>query len=118
MGVGIRKRALGGSGAQTQMTELAAGDGQAVADLTQALRLSQLAKEHGDTLIPRGEPLGVAFRPAFIDQPQKGDAGHDLKYLAEQTCGKLHGRDSFGVFWRLVVLSPYYFAESLLYYSA
>ena len=53
------------------MTELAAGDGQAVADLTQALSLGQLAKEHSDTLIPGREALGVAFRPTFIDQPQK-----------------------------------------------
>ena len=118
VGVGIRKRALGGSGTQSQMAEFAAGDGQTVADLTQALGLSQLAKEHGDTLVPGGEAFGVAFRPTFIDQPQKRIPGQNLENLAEQTCGKLHSRDSFEVFWRWVVLSPYYFLESLLYCSA
>jgi len=52
----------------------------------------------------------------FTDQPQKGDPRHDLEHLAEQTCGKLHGRDSLEVFggWFL----PYYFVESLLCHSA
>ena len=98
VGIGVGKRALGWGGAQAQMTEFAAGDGQAVADLPQALGLGQLAKEHGDILIPRGEALGVTFRPAFMDQPQKGDPGHDLENLAEQTCGRLRGGDSFEVF--------------------
>jgi hypothetical protein len=35
------------------MTELATGDGKAVADFPQALGLSQLAKQHGNELIPR-----------------------------------------------------------------
>jgi len=112
VGIGIGKRALSGCGAHSQMTEFAAGDGQAVADLPQALGLSQLAKEHSDILIPGGESLGMTFSSAFIDQSQERVPGHDLEYLAEQTCGKLHGRDSFVVVL-LIVLSLYYFAESL-----
>jgi hypothetical protein len=75
-----------------------------------------LAEEHGDILVPRGKSLGVAFCPAFMDKARKGNPGYDLKYLAEQTCGKLHSRDSFEVFGGS--LSPYYFEESLLYHSA
>jgi len=118
VGIGVGKRTLGRSGAQSQVTELAAGDGQSVADLPQALGLSELAEEHGDILVPGGKTLGVAFCPAFLDKPQKRDPGDDLENLAEQTCGKLHGRDSFVVFADSLIVSPYYFGESLLYCSA
>jgi hypothetical protein len=77
-----------------------------------------LTEEHGDILVPRGEALGVAFCSALMDKPQKRDTGDDLENLAEQTCGKLHGRDSFDVFGDLLLTSPYYFGESLLYYKA
>jgi hypothetical protein len=114
--IGVGKRALGGGGAQSQVAELTAGDGQSVADLSQALGLGELAKEHGDILVPGGESLGVALCPAFMDKARKGNPGYDLKYLAEQTCGKLHSRDSFEVFGGS--LSPYYFEGSLFYHSA
>ena len=52
MGVGIGKRALGGGAAQSKVPELAAGYSQSVADLPQALGLGELAKEHGDILVP------------------------------------------------------------------
>jgi hypothetical protein len=64
-----------------------------------------LAEEHSDILVPGGEPLGVAFCSTFTDKPQKRDPGDDLKYLAEQTCGKLHARDSFVVFGGLLMLT-------------
>ena len=117
VGIGVGKCAPGGGGEQSQVTELAAGDGQAVADLSQALGLGKLAEEHGDILVPGGEALGMAFCPAFMDKAQKREPGDDLENLAEQTCGKLHGRDSFDVFGDLLLTSPYYFKESL-YYSA
>ncbi|MFC1999839.1 hypothetical protein ACFLXE_03665, partial [Chloroflexota bacterium] len=47
--------------------------------------------------------------------PQKRDPGDDLKYLAEQTRGKLHGRDSLVLFGDSLIISPYHFEESLLY---
>jgi len=115
VGIGIGKCALGGGGAQSQVTELAAGDGQPVADLSQALGLGELTEEHGYILVPGVEALGVAFCPAFMDKPQKRDPGDYLKYLAEQTCGKLHGRDSFVVFGDLLIVSPYHLGESHLY---
>ena len=118
VGIGVGKRALGGGGTQSQVTELATGDSQTIADLSQALGLGELTEEHGDILVPRGETLGVSFCPTFIDQPQKRDPGHDLKNLAEQTCGKLHGRDSFEVFGDLLLFSPYYFGGFPLYCSA
>ena len=71
---------------------------ESTTSLRQTLGLGQLTKKHGDILVPGGEALGVAFRSAFMDEPQKGDSGHDLEDLAEQTCGKLHSRDSFEVF--------------------
>ena len=117
VGVSVGKRTPGGGGEQSQVTELATGDGQAVADLSQALGLGKLAEEHGDILVPGGEALGMTFCPAFMDKAQKEDPGDDLENLAEQTCGKLHGRDSFDVFGDLLLISPYYFKESL-YYSA
>jgi len=98
VGIGIGKRALGGGGAQSQVTELTAGDGQSVTDLPQALGLCELTEEHGDILVPGRKALSMAFRAAFMDKAQKGNPRHDLKYLAEQTCGKLHGRDSFEIF--------------------
>ena len=115
VGIGVGKSALGRSGAQSQVTELAAGDRQSVANLSQALGLGQLTEKHGDILVPGGEALGVPFCPAFTDKLHKGDPGDDLKYLAEQTCGKLHGRDSFVVFGGFLMVSPYHFEESLLY---
>lgn len=114
MGIGVGKRTLGRGRVQAQMTELATGDGQAITDLPQTLGLGQLAEQHGNILVPRGKPLGMAFCPAFMDQPHKREAGHDLENLTEQTCGKLHGRDSFEVFGGCVPLSPYYFGEHLL----
>ncbi len=117
VGIGVGKCALGGGSAQSQMTELAAGDGQAVADLPQALGLGQLTEQHGDILVPRRESLGVAFRPALVDQQKKRVPGHHLEDLAEQTCGKLHSRDSFEVFGD-PLSSPYHFGESLCYCSA
>jgi len=98
MGIGVRKGALGRGGMQSQMTELAAGDGQAVADLPQTLALGHLTKQHGDVLVPGGEPLGMAFRPALMNQPPKRKPGHHFEDLTEQTCSKLHDRDSFEVF--------------------
>ena len=118
VGIGVGKRALGGGSTQSQVTELTAGDGQSIADLPQALGLGELTEEHGDILVPGGEALGVAFCPAFMDKTRKGNPGYDLKYLAEQTCGKLHGRDSFEVFGGWLLISPYYFRESLLYHPA
>ena len=118
VGIGVGKCALGGGGAQSQVTELAAGDGQSVADLSQALGLGELTEEHGDILVPGGEALGMAFCPALMDEAQKGGTGDDLENLAEQTCGKLHDRDSFDVFGDSLMVSPYYFGESLLYYKA
>jgi hypothetical protein len=114
--VGVGKCALGRCGTQSQVAELAAGDGQSVADLPQALGLGELTEEHGDILVPGGKALGVALCPAFMDKARKGNPGYDLKYLAEQTCGKLHSRDSFEVFGGS--LSPYYFEGSLFYHSA
>ena len=118
VGIGIGKRASGGGSTQSQVTELAAGDGKPVADLPQALGLGELTEEHGDILVPGGEALGVALCPTLVDKAQKGNPGDDLKYLAEQTCGKLHGRDSFEIFGDLLLISPYYFGESPLYCSA
>jgi len=115
MGAGVGKRALGGGNAQSQVTKLAACDGQSVADLPQALGLSELTEEHGDILVPGGEALGMAFCPALMDQPQKRHPGNNLENLTEQTCGKLHSRDSFVVFGDSLMVSPYHFEESLFY---
>jgi hypothetical protein len=79
--------------------------------------LSELAEEHGNILVPGGEALSMAFCTAFADKPHKRDTGNDLENLTEQTCGKLHGRDSFVVFGGSLMVSPYHCEESL-YYSA
>jgi hypothetical protein len=50
-----------------------------------------------------------------MDQPQKRHPGNNLENLTEQTCGKLHSRDSFGVFGDSLMVSPYHFEESLFY---
>jgi len=64
VGINVGKRALGGGGEQPQMTEFAADDGQPVADLSQALRLSQLTEEHGDILVYEEKPLAWSVRLA------------------------------------------------------
>ena len=117
VGVGVEKRAPSGGRTQPQVTEFATCYGEAIADLPQALGLGKLAEKHGDILVPGGETLGVAFCSALMDKSQKRDPGDDLENLAEQTCGKLHDRDSFKVFGDSLMVSPYYFEESL-YYSA
>jgi hypothetical protein len=84
MGIRIGKCTLGKSASrQSQMIELATSDIQAISDLPQALGLSQLAKQHSNELVPRGESLGMAFRPAFVDQPHKRRPGHDLEDLTK-----------------------------------
>ena len=80
------------------MAELAAGDSQTVADFAQTLGLGQLAKEHGDILVPAGKAFGVTFCTTSMKEQGKRVPRHDLEDLAEQTCGKLHSRDSFEVF--------------------
>jgi len=67
VGIGIGKRALGRGITQSQMSKFATGDGQTIADLPQALGLSKLAEDHGDILTPGRKPLGVTFRPTFMD---------------------------------------------------
>jgi hypothetical protein len=115
VGVGIGKCALCRGSTQSQMTELATGNCQAVADLPQALGLGQLTEEHGHILIPGGKALSMTLCPTFINKTRKGNSGYDLEYLAEQTCGKLHDIDSFEVFSDRLMSLPYYFGESLCY---
>jgi len=57
---------------------------QAVADLAQGIRTSQLAKEHGDELRPAGKSLGGVFAAVFLHQGSELGPGKMLEQLIEQ----------------------------------
>jgi hypothetical protein len=46
--------------------------------------LGQLAKEHGDKLLPAGEALGVPIAGVFANQPGEGGAINQAQHLTEE----------------------------------
>jgi len=66
------------------MAEPAETGGQAVADLSQGLGLGQLAEQHGQEVVPTGEPLAAALGTDIADQVVKLVAGKKLQKLAKQ----------------------------------
>mgnify|MGYP003975743993 CR=1 FL=1 len=78
--------------------------------------IAELFDLTGKSALVTGGAVGIGQAIAF----RLAEAGADVMIGdintegAEQTCCKLHGRDSFKVFGDWVVLSPYYFEESLL----
>jgi hypothetical protein len=53
---------------EAQMLRFTKTTGQSTADLSQRMRLPQLAKQHGHELIPAPEPLGASFRLRLMDR--------------------------------------------------
>ena len=59
--------------------------GKPAANLTEGMGLAQLAKKHGNELIPAGEPLGGVLGAMLLDQCGKLGPGKMLEQLIEQT---------------------------------
>jgi hypothetical protein len=75
VGVGIGKGALCWGSAQSQVTELATGDSQSVADLSQALGLGELTEEHGPYWSQEEKPLAWRSAPHSWTRREKEARG-------------------------------------------
>jgi hypothetical protein len=62
MRVGIRKGGALGALGQFQILEFDFAALESFGDLAQGSRLGQLTEEHGDELLPAGEPFGTVLR--------------------------------------------------------
>jgi hypothetical protein len=76
------------------MPRLAIVAGQAPADLSQALGLRQLAKQHGHELIPAGEPLYMALGAMPGNQFVKPTPVENGNQLTVQACRTYNGLSS------------------------
>jgi hypothetical protein len=83
-----------------QMAQLPLAAGQSAADLPQTLGPAELTEQHGDELIPRGEPAGMAFGSVLFDQGLKLRTGEELEELAENAAEWIHGEPPFLRFTR------------------
>ena len=69
---------------QAKMNDLAETALETATDLPQAMRLGQLAKEHGDELIPAGESLGSMLGTGPLNGSLEVLAGEELQKLAKE----------------------------------
>jgi hypothetical protein len=69
--IGIGQRGTLGGIINPKVFQLAEAGGKTAAYLTQRLGLTELAKEHGNKLVPAGEALGGTFRPGVTYYLQK-----------------------------------------------
>lgn len=67
------------------------------ADLTQGLRIRQLAEKHGHELLPTGEPFGVLVAPEFIHILSEFTLVDQCEHLTEDAGCAIHRSDSFGL---------------------
>src|ERR1700674_5201343 len=74
------------------MTQLAFGRRQTAADLPQALRMPQLAKQHRHELLPASEAARVPLRLAFPYRGFKLQPRKPLQNLIEYAAYSCHGR--------------------------
>src|SRR6266540_5184325 len=74
------------------MVQLPARHTKSVAHLPQALGLSELTKEHRDSLAPARKTFAVPFRLGLADGAHKRICRNDLENLAEEAGTIRHGR--------------------------
>ena len=67
------------------------------ADLSQRLRLPELAKQPGHELSQAGEAAGVTLRPRFANQLFKLQTRKELPYWREEAADSMHGGISLGL---------------------
>jgi hypothetical protein len=72
------------------MLQLAQTTGQAVADQSQGISLSQLTKQHRNKLRPACKSSRMSFRFGCFHQSAKFGAGEVMKKLIKQTSGQYH----------------------------
>ena len=65
----------------------------AAADLAQALRVSELAKQHHNELLPIAETAGMALGLMLSDQGLELETREELQKLAENAGYSIHGGD-------------------------
>src|ERR1017187_1456002 len=73
-----------------QMLQLPLATRQAVANLAQRMRLSQLAKQHGHELAPTGETPRVPFSLVLLDRLFEIPAREQLQHLRENAAYFVH----------------------------
>ena len=108
MGIRIGERGLVGGLLHAQMAHLSHAASQAATDLSQALRLGQLAEEHGYEMIPGIVsfciPLGLMTHHQLMELPSMEKADQ----LTEQTCTTYHRFDPpFRGFFLLIAKSTH-----------
>jgi hypothetical protein len=72
------------------MGQLALAAAKSLLDLAQAVRTSQLAKQHRDELLPAADASGVPLRIEFMHLTFEVGARNELENLAEQTAESVH----------------------------
>jgi Tn3 transposase DDE domain len=83
--VGIGQGGAFGRFAHAQMPQFPFAGGQTAGDFPQALRMPELAEQHGDQLGPTGEAAGMAFGFILPDLGLAREARDELQNLAENT---------------------------------
>jgi len=91
--VSVGKRGFLGSRIKTKVDELSERTMEAVADLAEGLGLGEVAKRHGNELIPAGEAFGGKVAIVLGDQGIKFLSREERKYLTEDGRGSNHGND-------------------------
>jgi hypothetical protein len=101
VGVGERRP---GRGRDAQMRETALATGQPADDLTQRLRLPEVAEQHGDELPPARKAPCVTLRVRLFNRALKFGARKQVEQLTENAAKSHRGWPPVGVdgVWRLV----------------
>ena len=90
MHVGVGQAGRARPPGDPEMHQLPHAAGEAVADLTERVGMSQLTEQHGGELRPAGEPFGVALALMGVHQSGELVARHFVKQLTEQTGALYH----------------------------
>jgi hypothetical protein len=73
------------------MPQFALAGRQPPSDFAQALRMAQLAEQHGDHLRPTAETAGMPFGLMFPNLGLESQMWDELQYLAENAAYSIHG---------------------------
>src|SRR5215472_8087119 len=89
--VGIGQGRALGRFVHPQMPQFPFAGGQTARDFAQALRMSELAEQHGDQLGPTAEAAGMPFGFMLPDFGLERQARDELQDLAENAAYSIHG---------------------------
>lgn len=93
MGFGIRQRRAFWSGGDAEMHQPAQTALQPATYLPQRVGLGKLGEEHGNELLPTGEPFSTTLCVQAGDESFEFKAGEELQELTEET-GGTHQHDN------------------------